>query len=101
LVAQINRRLPLLQSQANYQLSKHKLDAAIVVYTCLNELDVEETIGLMRKFHSISSHASTGIIVGHFNPDSHQFFPKEWIVYDDLMDIGVSSSDYDLADSLE
>ncbi|MDO7902989.1 PIN-like domain-containing protein [Pseudomonas sp. K1(2024)] len=101
LVAQINRRLPLLQSQANYQLSKHKLDAAIVVYTCLNELDIEETTRQMRKFHSISSHASTGIIVGHFNPDSHQFFPKEWIVYDDLMDIGVSSPDYDLADSLE
>ncbi|PBP86333.1 hypothetical protein CCL16_14615 [Pseudomonas syringae] len=90
LVAQILRRLPLLQSQASYQLTKHKLDAVIIAYACLDELDVEETIGLMRKHYSISSHASTGIIVGHFNSDAQEFFPIEWIVYDDLMDIGVS-----------
>jgi len=87
LIAQINRRLPLLQSQANYQLSTHELDAVIIIYACLNELHVEDTTVLIRKFSPISSHSSIGVVVGHFNSKSQEFFPKEWIVYDDLMDI--------------
>ena len=87
LVAQVNRRLPLLQSQANYQLSSNELNAVIIVYACLNELHVEEATALIRKFFPVSSHSSIGVVVGYFNAKTQEFFPREWIVYDDFMDI--------------
>lgn len=87
LVAQINRRSSLLQSQANYQLVFHELNAVIIIYACLDELHVEEATGLIRKFFPISSHSSIGAVVGRFSSRFQEFFPKEWIVYDDLMDI--------------